>query len=100
MHVSADGMSGAMYEIFAVAFLLDVTAGGAIHFPSGNTAPRTDCVCHSLHAGIAGIAHNLEHFQHAAGWRCTDKAHPGNVIVDGIWNVLLAPNVEQYEIAF
>jgi len=69
MDVGANGMSRAMYKIIAVAFLLDVVAGGAIHFPTGNAASGADCVGDGLHPSVAGVAHNLEYLAHAAGRR-------------------------------
>src|SRR4029077_9584907 len=65
MDVGADGMSGAMNEIIAVAGLGDVPARDAIDFKSGDAAAGVDTVEYSLHAGITCVADNLEDFTHA-----------------------------------
>src|SRR5271165_2912666 len=66
MDVGADGMSRSMNKIIAVAGFLNVAAGGAIDFPSGDAAAAVNGVEHRLYAGVAGVAHNVENFLHAA----------------------------------
>src|ERR1035441_10834730 len=83
MDVGADGMSGAMNKIIAVARLLDESAGGAIHFPSGDAASAVDRVENGRHPGVARVAHNLENFLHLSRGRAAHKTHPRYVVEIG-----------------
>src|SRR5271155_4776456 len=100
MDVGADGMSGAVNEIFTEAILLDVAAGGSVDFPSGDTAARIDRIGHSLYADVAGITHDFKYLAHAVRWRLADETHPCDVVIDRSRNVFFPPHVEQDQIAF
>src|SRR6202008_4099883 len=76
MDVGADGMSGAVNKIIAVAGFLDMPASGAVHFPAGNASSRLDGGQYGLHPDIARVAHNLKYFAHAPRESAADKAHP------------------------
>ena len=92
-------MPGAVNEIIAEAGLLNMAPGGAIDFPARDAATRVDRVQNRLHPCIARVAHNFEHLTHPTGRRASYKTHPGDVVVDRARGVLLAPNVQQNQIA-
>src|SRR5581483_3163192 len=92
-------MPGAVNEVVAETFFLDVIAHGAIDFPSGNHAAGRNGVLNGFHAGITPVADNSKYFAHTVGRRFADESRPGNVVINSPGGVLLCPDIEQDEVA-
>src|SRR5207248_10319720 len=99
VNLSADGVSGAMNEVFAKAGVVDEGAHSAINFPSGDGAPGGNSLLHSLHADVASLTHHIEDFPHFVRGSFANKTRPGNVVVDGVRRVLFRPDIQQDKIA-
>src|SRR5258708_37126064 len=97
---SSDRMSRSMNKFFAEACFGDAFANGVIHLPSGNLLAGSDGVLHEFHAGVTRIADDAEDFLNLLGRSCSHTTDPGDVVVHGVRDVLLAPDVEKNEITF
>src|SRR6266536_1122655 len=72
---------------------------GAVYLPAGNLFPGGNSLFHEFYAEVACVPNGAEHFLHAVRWRLTDEARPGDVVIDGIRNCFLAPNIKQYKVS-
>jgi len=95
-----DGVAGAVNEVISEPGVLDVRTNRAVNLPTGNGAILLDGFLNGLHTHVAGVAHGRKDLFHAVRRRFTDKASPGDVVVDRAGSVFLTPDIEQNEIAF
>src|SRR5450432_571187 len=99
MDVLANGVSRAMYKKFAVSGVGDVLARGLVHFPSRNAAFARIGFLDLFYTCVTAAADDVENF-HVLVSGSANHAGPRDVIVDGVRSVLLAPDVQQDEVAF
>src|SRR5664280_913347 len=91
-------MSRAVDEVLPITLAGDIAADRFVHFPALNFLLALKGLFDLVDADIAGVAHDLEHFALLIA-RGTDRARPGNVVVDAIGIVGLRPKVQQHKVA-
>jgi len=101
MVLLVNGMPGTMQEEFAITRLGYGIPGTIIHLPAGQALTRIGLL-HKLNRRIAAIPHDLKNSFMRVGHVTSDKARPRsrNVIIDGMHDLFLCPNVDEQEIAF
>ena len=99
MDIGADGMPGAMNEIFSEAGLFYMSADRSIDFPSSDLTFRGDSFLHGLHSGVARLRDDLEYLAHTIRWGLAHGSRPRNIVVHSVGRILLGPDIQQDEIA-
>ena len=100
MNRLANIVASAMEEILAVAGFLNHAARRAIHLPALQRLAGLHALLNQIHSGIAGFAHYSENLRVFLRHLRAQIADPGDVVIDAPRRLLLAPNIEQQQVAF
>src|SRR5438876_6465530 len=91
-------MAGAMHEVIAKARLFDGATNYIIDMPASDLFAGGDRLYNEISASVPRITNCAENVLHLVGRSLTHKTGPRDVVINGIRNGLLPPNVKQHEI--
>src|SRR6185437_6967278 len=99
VNFGSDRVSRSMNKFFSEPCFGDAFAYRIIHLPSGNLFSGSDGVLHEFSAGIARIANDSENLLNLIRRSFSDITDPSDVVIHGVRNVLLSPDVEKNEVS-
>src|SRR5579864_53750 len=91
---SSNGMPSAVDKILSVSRFGNAFANRIVHLPAGNLLARGDRIQHKPNACVPAGANNAKDFPHRVRRRFADETGPGDVVINRLGHILLAPNIQ------